>query len=105
MPQILQKSYPSDALEVFALASSGIDAYAAYDAMHDAVSTLKAAYLRRLLYAEHAEAEKQCEMRLAQVEHMHRSVDLTNVEGLLGVARTAIDELAAIGGLGGGEIR
>lgn len=105
MPQTLQKSYPSDSFDVFALPSPSIDAFAAYDAMHDALSTLKAAYLRRILYVDHRDTELQYEVRIAQLEQIHRDIDVTDVKGLFRVARNATEELASIGGLGGAETR
>ncbi|MDO5076366.1 hypothetical protein [Corynebacterium sp.] len=105
MPQTLQKTCPSEALDALELVSPGIDAYAAYDAMHDALATLKAAYLRRLLHAASPSAQQHCQARLEHLERVQRGVDLADVEGLIAVARRANDELTSIGGLGGGEAR
>lgn len=105
MPRKFQKIDSSDVMNILALASPSLDAYAAHDAMLDALSSLKAAYLRRLLYTHDEQLCAQYEVRISQLEQMHRNVDLANVKEMLGVARDAVQELASIGGLGGGEAR
>ena len=74
--------------------------FAEFDAMKDALGALKAAYVHRNIADESSAADKWWTAKFAAAEQLLETVDDSNPEEMLAIARLANAEIAMMGGIG-----
>ena len=75
-------------------------AFAEFDAMKDALSALRATYVHRNIADESSAADKWWTAKFAAAEQLLETVDDSNPEEMLAIARLANAEIAMMGGIG-----
>ena len=74
--------------------------FAEFDAMKDALGALKAAYVHRKVADDSSAAEKWWSAKFQAVRQLLETVDDSNPEEMLAIARLANAEIAMMGGIG-----
>ena len=74
--------------------------FAEFDAMKDALGALKAAYVHRKVADDNNAAEKWWSAKFQAVRQLLETVDDSNPEEMLAIARLANAEIAMMGGIG-----